>query len=376
MAQAGYDIRTARAMGFCDGVKEAVRKAKLASARHAEARRQGRAGRLFLLGQIIHNPRVNRELRESGIQPLDAAELGQLQREDWVIVPAFGAPVPVYETLQRIGCTVIDTTCGWVKRVWAAAQRFSGAGLTVVIHGKPDHEETLATRSRIPGPHLVVSNIEEASRLAEAIRRGSDAKGEQAAWFNLPKEKTGGRFDPSVHLDRMGLVNQTTMLSSESRAIERMLESALRQRLGAPPGPERFQSLGTFCPATQERQDAVRTLIEEFEPDLMLVIGGFNSSNTGHLARIASERVRTFHIRDRGDLIGRARIRHLPVGAREPVIEANWLPQPPARIGITAGASTPDEEIAALIEMLESLAETGARPSRSEAGNEEERPWP
>jgi 4-hydroxy-3-methylbut-2-enyl diphosphate reductase len=362
----GLRIRLAEAFGFCQGVERAVELA-LAAARATTA--PGAAppvppARLFVTGEVIHNPAINEELRRAGLVFLAPAgtpgRLASIRLEDSVIIPAFGIPRDEAEELRRIGCTVIDTTCGWVVRVWRAAREFAAAHLTIVIHGRVDHEETRATASRIDGPWVVVRDRTQAQRLARFVAgRGAatgpiDAAGAEgfAAHFG---NCTRPGFDPARDLARLGLINQTTMLSSETEEIAAILRRALERRIGRPPDAGHFRTLDTFCPATQRRQDAVRRMIAAGEVDRLIVVGGFRSSNTAHLARLGAERVPSFHVEDASCLIDRTTIRHLPPEASEPVQERGWLPVAPGTIGVTAGASTPDRETGMILQRLIAL---------------------
>jgi aminopeptidase N len=344
----GLRVRLAESFGFCQGVDRAVELALAQAAAAGEAR-------LFVTGEIIHNPAINEQLRRAGVIFLPPPEtpdrFAGIGPADRVIVPAFGIPRVEEEELARIGCAIIDTTCGWVRRVWRGARGFAGAGLTLVIHGRVQHEETRATASRIDGPWIVVRDRAEAERLAGFVRgRG---EGAFAARFG-PCASAG--FDPARDLARLGVVNQTTMLSGETEEIAAILRAALRNRTGADPGPERFRTLDTFCPATQLRQDAVRRMIARGDLDRLIVVGGFRSSNTAHLARLGAGRVPSFHVEDAACLVDRDTIRHLPAEATEPVLARGWLPAAPATIGVTAGASTPDRETGAILRRLIALA--------------------
>jgi len=323
------------------------------------------AARLFVTGEIIHNPAINEQLRQVGVirlpPPGTPDRLADIGPQDRVIIPAFGIDIDEQRQVQAIGCEVIDTTCEWVRKVWQAADEFSRAGLTLVIHGKAEHEETRATASRIQGPWVVVRTIAEATAIAAAVR---DQGG--AASRNLPTRDTGMAslgFDPRRDLDRLGLVNQTTMLESETQEISRLLREALTEHWGAPPGPACYRALETFCTATQKRQEAVRELLAPGDLQMLIVVGGFRSSNTAHLARLGSERIPTFHVEDADCLLDAHRIRHRPPREATPEITRDWLPPPPRRIGLTAGASTPEREIGRLLQRVISLhLETAASP--------------
>jgi 4-hydroxy-3-methylbut-2-enyl diphosphate reductase len=344
----GMRIALAEAFGFCQGVGQAVARA-LAAARLGQPDKEG-ARRLWMTGEIIHNPSINEALRHAGIAllppPGTPGRLAAIRPEDRVIVPAFGIEIEEEEELRRIGCQVVDTTCGWVRRVWKTAHEFSSAGLTIVIHGRREHEETRATASRVPGPWIIVRDRAGAERLAAWVRRPPGGFPPEAA------DMASSGFDPARDLTRLGIVNQTTMLSAETQEIAQILRYAVTDHLGAPPGIENFRVLDTFCPATQERQNAVRDLLARERPDLLLVVGGFRSSNTAHLARIGQMHVPTFHVEDAGCLLSRERLRHLPQGAREPVESGDWLPPAPRTIAVTAGASTPDSETGRILARL------------------------
>jgi 4-hydroxy-3-methylbut-2-enyl diphosphate reductase len=373
----GLRIRLAEAFGFCQGVQRAVERA-LAAARATvapEAAPPAPPARLFVTGEIIHNPAINEELRRAGLVFLAPAgtpgRLASIRPDDSVIIPAFGIPRDEEEELQRIGCTVIDTTCGWVCRVWRAASQFAAAGLTIVIHGRVDHEETRATASRIDGPWVVVRDRDQAEQLARFV---ADPRAATEPITRAPAEAFAARFgsctrpgfDPARDLARLGLVNQTTMLSSETEAIAAILRRALERRIGRPLEADRFRTLDTFCPATQRRQDAVRRMVDAGEIDRLIVVGGFRSSNTAHLAQLGAERVPSFHVEDASCLIDRMTIRHLPPEASEPVREHGWLPAAPGTIGVTAGASTPDRETGMILQRLIAL-QTG-RPCGPDYG--------
>ncbi|MBP7669169.1 MAG: 4-hydroxy-3-methylbut-2-enyl diphosphate reductase [Candidatus Eisenbacteria bacterium] len=357
----GLTIRLARAYGFCQGVERAVELA-LAAAREKEAapgsgRRAGGkpASRLFVTGEIIHNPSINVRLGNAGIVMLDppgtAGRLAGILPSDRVIIPAFGIDLEEFEKLRSIGCEVIDTTCGWVRRVWKASAEFTQAGFTIVIHGRAEHEETRATASRVRGPWIIVKDTGEAAALGTAIReRGFRAAGE---W----RGRASAGFDPGRDLERIGLVNQTTMLEQETREIARILREAIRRRDGARPSEDRFRALDTFCTATQRRQEAVRALIAEEDLQCLIVVGGFRSSNTAHLAGLGAEGVPTYHVEDASCLESDAVVRHRPLGKERPVRTRGWLPRVPRVIGVTAGASTPDEETGRILKRLAEIHE-------------------
>jgi 4-hydroxy-3-methylbut-2-enyl diphosphate reductase len=341
-------LRLAREFGFCYGVDRAVEYAY-------ETRQKFPDRRIFLTGEIIHNPHVNERLSEMGIEFLSGARavaggFAAVTAKDVVIVPAFGLPVKDFELLASRGCTLVDTTCGSVLNVWKNVERYGREGFTAVIHGKFDHEETLATASRASitgGRYLILRDLAEAEEVAQFIERDGD---EEALRRRFERVASAG-FEPGRDLQRIGLANQTTMLSSESLAIERRLREAMERRRGAAALAERFRAFDTICSATQDRQDAVLELCRE-GVDLMLVIGGFNSSNTTHLVEIANHHTRAYHIEDASSLLSTAEIRHKPEGQPETVVSKHWLESGCLRVGVTAGASTPNNRVGEVVERL------------------------
>lgn len=350
-------IHLAREFGFCYGVERAVDYAY-------QTRKRFPNQRVFLTAEIIHNPHVNDRLRALGIRFLsdrgeDASRLGP---EDVVILPAFGVSVSEMAQLERQGCTLVDTTCGSVLNVWKNVRRYAQEGFTAVIHGKVYHEETRATASqatRFPdGHYLIVLDQREASIVCEQIRQG----GPREAFLAHFGDAASPGFDPERDLARIGCANQTTMLMSDSLEIAERLRQAMRDRYGEDDLAARFRAFDTICSATQERQDAVFALLEAHAPDLALVIGGYNSSNTCNLARICAERIPTFHIADADCLVSANTIRHRPVGAPSTAIiqeatTANWLPAGRLTVGLTAGASTPNNIVGQVVDRLEALAD-------------------
>jgi 4-hydroxy-3-methylbut-2-enyl diphosphate reductase len=280
-----------------------------------------------------------------------------LGHDDIVILPAFGVTVAMLERLDRRGCTLIDTTCGSVLNVWKNVRRYAEGGYTAIIHGKVWHEETQATASQAVaygGRYLVVFNEIEAGIVCDYIRHG----GNPDALLAQFEGASSPGFDPGRHLERIGLANQTTMLMSESLEIERMFKIAMSARYGEAEMAARFQAFDTICSATQDRQDAVVALMRDKRIDLMIVIGGYNSSNTANLARICAASRPTFHIADPDCLESRDRIRHRLPGTKTEVTSDGWLaPAGPIVVGLTSGASTPDNLMEAVIAKLEAYCE-------------------
>jgi 4-hydroxy-3-methylbut-2-en-1-yl diphosphate reductase len=356
-------VRLAEEFGFCYGVDRAVDYAY-------ETRLQFPDRRIFLLGEIIHNPHVNRRLTEMGIAFLQPGPAGfdftGLTPEDVVILPAFGATIHDFARLQQVGCVLVDTTCGSVLNVWKRVEQYARDGYTSLIHGKHYHEETRATASQAlkhPGAHyLIVRDMAEARVVMDYLEGVPGAIGREAFLARFaPGERASHGFDPDLHLSRIGVANQTTMLSGDSLDIAAEVGRSLTRRFGAEPGFDpaaHFRSFDTICSATQERQDAVHKLVEgpEGPPDVMLVIGGYNSSNTNHLAVLCARHTVTYHVAD-ADCIdaGRGTIRFKPNGTPfdAPEVEAeDWLPAGPVTVGLTAGASTPNNKIGEAVELL------------------------
>jgi 4-hydroxy-3-methylbut-2-enyl diphosphate reductase len=336
-------FRLAREFGFCYGVDRAVDYAY-------ETRHKFPDRRLFLAGEIIHNPHVNDKLRAMGILFLSHGPDGQfdfetLRPDDVVIMPAFGVTIGDFERLRGIGCVMVDTTCGSVLNVWKRVDGYARDGYTAIIHGKYWHEETKATASQVMkypgGRYLVVLDMGEARLVCDFIEQGGDLA---ALGTRFAKAVSPG-FDFGQDLLKVGLANQTTMLSGESLAIAEEFRKSMEWRYGAPVLADHFRSFDTICSATQERQDAVLKLLEE-PLDAMVVVGGYNSSNTCHLAALVHSRgVRTFHIEDAEGIDPEgAAIRHQPVGAKQERVDTAWLAGEGV-IGITAGASTPNNKV-------------------------------
>ena len=356
-------VHLAREFGFCYGVDRAVDYAY-------QTRERFPARRVYLTGEIIHNPHVNDRLRGLGIQFLtdpgvDPRTLGS---EDVVIIPAFGVTFTELEQLDRQGCTLVDTTCGSVLNVWKNVRRYAQDGFTAIIHGKVSHEETRATASQAllfpGGQYLVVLNMPEAAEVCEYIRTlghpsaaaapGTPPDSPQRFLKRFSAVVSGG-FDPDRDLIRVGLANQTTMLMSESLEVEAMFRAAMIDRYGEPALADHFRAFDTICSATQDRQDAVVALLNERALDLMIVIGGYNSSNTCNLARICVERLPTYHIAEPQCLQSPNAICHRPVGSKTQVTTTNWLPAGSVSIGLTAGASTPDNLIGTVVQTLDTF---------------------
>ncbi len=343
-------FKLAREFGFCYGVDRAVEYAY-------ETRTKFPERRVFLVGEIIHNPHVNKKLQAMGVECLHRPDAGEFDfsavtAQDVVILPAFGVPVNDFERLRAIGCVLVDTTCGSVLNVWKRVDSYARDGFTAVIHGKYHHEETKATASQVTkhagGRYLVMRDMAEARELCGYI----EGAGGGERLLQLFAGKLSPGFDPARDLVRVGVANQTTMLSGESLAIAAEIRRSIARRYGEANLPEHFRTFDTICSATQDRQDAVLKLIAE-PLDLMMVIGGYNSSNTTHLAAICHEKAPTYHIEDASCIDPEAgTIRFRPVGGSVEERREGWLPPGRVTVGVTAGASTPNNKIGETVERI------------------------
>jgi 4-hydroxy-3-methylbut-2-enyl diphosphate reductase len=331
----------AEQFGFCYGVERAI---DLAYA----SRRVFTDHRIFLIGEIIHNPDVNRHLREMGIVSLPWQEMDgsydELTEDDVLIVPAFGAPTTFMDKVAERGCYVVDTTCGDVMKVWRRVRGYAKDGVTSIIHGKSAHEETRATASRALGEnggghYLIVLTLADVDYVCDYVRHGGDKAGFLARFTGAHSPG----FDPDLHLNKVGVANQTTMLKSETEEIQRRIRLAIMERDG---NHTAFQVFDTICGATQERQDALFEMLRK-PMDLLLVVGGYNSSNTAHLVEIAEPMVPTFFIRDASCFKSLEEIVHFDLhqGRETTTYERLLSKDHPVTVGITAGASCPNNLI-------------------------------
>ena len=346
-------IRLAKEFGFCYGVERAIDLA-YAAAKVFTGRR------IFLLGEIIHNPDVNAQIEALGIRYLAAhpgdADLAGLQSDDVVVVPAFGAEVDVINAVKAHGCQIIDTTCGDVMSVWKRVRQNATERVTSIIHGKAAHEETRATASRAlgqdgQGHFLIVFNLDDANFIAEFMVHGGDPK----KFLTHFHGATSPGFDPLLHLARIGVANQTTMLRSETESIQKLLRDAIARRDGG--STANFRYFDTICGATQDRQDALFQLLNE-SLDLLLVVGGYNSSNTTHLVEIGEKKLPTFFLRNADCIESAASIRHFDIHAKTEITSREWLPaRAHLTVGITAGASCPNNLIEETIQKILLLRE-------------------
>ena len=351
-------VRLAKEFGFCYGVDRAIDYAY-------ETRHKFPEKRIRLVGEIIHNPHVNQRIRDMGMDFIrpdagGAFDFSGLTQEDVVILPAFGITVQDLATLREIGCVLVDTTCGSVLLVWKRVESYARDGFTALIHGKHYHEESRATASQVSnhegGRYLIVRDMEEADLVCDYIAVRPHRLSREAFIEHFGAKSTEG-FDPDLDLRMIGVANQTTMLANDSLAIGRKIREAMVEGSGEDYAETNFRSFDTICSATQERQDAVESMMDEGPPEVMIVMGGYNSSNTDHLAHLCREFTTTYHIEDAACIdLEDGTIRHKPdVGSDTPEERVtDWMPEGPFDLGITAGASTPNNKIGeALLRILE-----------------------
>src|SRR6267142_5228648 len=331
-------IKLAKEFGFCYGVERAIDLAYAARKAYPERR-------IFLLGEIIHNPEVNDQIRRMGIltiasKPTDD-EINQLKPEDIVIITAFGTEVATRRKLEAKGCQFVDTTCGDVMSVWKRIKQYSKDSVTSIIHGKAWHEETKATSSQAGrGHYLVVFTLAETDYVCNYIVNG----GNKAEFLEKFKHACSEGFDPDVHLSAIGVANQTTMLRGETEEVQRRLRRAMVQKYGEAEVDKHFRFFDTICGATQDRQDALGKLLHE-PLNLLLVIGGYNSSNTSHLAEMGEAKLPTYFIKNAAKMESDKLIRHYDQQKHEEIETRDWLPAGKITVGITAGASCPNNLI-------------------------------
>ena len=345
----GLTIKLAKEFGFCYGVERAIDLA------YAARRSFPPEKPIYLLGEIIHNPEVNDQIRNLGIRmlankPTDV-ELDVLQREDVVIIPAFGTEVATRRKIEEKGCLIVDTTCGDVMTVWKRVRQYSKDSFTSIIHGKAKHEETKATTSQATaygsGHYLVVFTLGETDYVCDYILKGG-SKEEFLEKFNGAYSPG---FDPDLHLTAVGVANQTTMLRGETEEVQRRFKAAMEKKHGGDQLEAHFRFFDTICGATQDRQDALEKLLIT-KLDLLLVVGGYNSSNTAHLAEMGEKVLPTYFIKNAAKMESGALIRHWNQHTHVEEATPNWLPAGDLTVGITAGASCPNNLIEDTIRRL------------------------
>jgi 4-hydroxy-3-methylbut-2-enyl diphosphate reductase len=345
----GLTVRLAKEFGFCYGVERAIDLAYAARKSFPPDKP------IFLLGEIIHNPEVNDQIRNLGIhtisnKPSDA-EMESLRTGDVVIIPAFGTEVATRRKLEEKGCLMVDTTCGDVMSVWKRVRQYSRESVTSIIHGKARHEETKATTSQATaygsGHYLVVFNLAETDYVCRYILEG----GNREEFLRKFQGAYSQGFDPDIHLAAVGVANQTTMLRGETEEVQRRLRAVMVQKYGEAEIENHFRFFDTICGATQDRQDALQKLLRE-PLDLLIVIGGYNSSNTSHLAEMGEEKLPTYFVKNASKMVSAKHITHFDQHSKLEKGTMDWLPQGKAIIGVTAGASCPNNLIEDVIRRL------------------------
>jgi 4-hydroxy-3-methylbut-2-enyl diphosphate reductase len=342
-------IKLAKEFGFCYGVERAIDLAYAARKSFPPEKP------IFLLGEIIHNPEVNDQIRNLGIRTISNkpsdTEMNQLHRDDVVIIPAFGTEVATRRKLEEKGCVLVDTTCGDVMSVWKRVRQYSKEAVTSIIHGKAKHEETKATTSQATaygsGHYLVVYNLSETDYVCDYILNG----GSKEQFLEKFKGAYSPGFDPEIHLQAVGVANQTTMLRGETEDVQRRLKAVMTKKYGEAEIAKHFRFFDTICGATQDRQDALQKLLAE-PLNLLIVIGGYNSSNTSHLAEMGESKLPTYFIKNAAKMESDKLIRHYDQHRRSEVETRDWLPSGKITVGITAGASCPNNLIEDTIRRL------------------------
>jgi 4-hydroxy-3-methylbut-2-enyl diphosphate reductase len=348
----GLTVKLAKEFGFCYGVERAIDLAYAARKYFSDVSPHTP---IYLLGEIIHNPEVNDQIRNMGIQiispkPTDE-EMERLQSGDAVIIPAFGTEVSTRKKLEAKGCALVDTTCGDVMSVWKRVRQYSKEHVTSIIHGKAKHEETKATTSQAraygSGHYLVVFNLAETDYVCDYILHGGD----KHEFLKKFEGAYSAGFDPDLHLQAVGVANQTTMLRGETEEVQRRFKAVMETKYGVDTIAQHFRFFDTICGATQDRQDALEKMLLT-PPSLLIVIGGYNSSNTSHLAEMGEAKLPTYFIKNAAMMESAALIRHYNQHKKEEVVTQNWLPAGNLTVGVTAGASCPNNLIEDTIRRL------------------------
>ena len=347
-------IYVARHFGFCYGVENAIDIAFKTIEENPDKR-------IFLLSEMIHNPQVNADLLNSGVQFLQDTQgkqiipFEELTKDDVVIIPAFGTTLAIEATLNKIGIPTskYNTTCPFVEKVWNRSEQIATKNYSVIVHGKPTHEETRATFSHAANntPTLVINDM------AEAISLSKYMNGEKLAaeFYNEFKGRFSEGFDAEKDLERIGVVNQTTMLASDTQSISDYLKQVMQQKyqLTEATIEDRFaDTRDTLCYATNDNQSAVYGLLQT-PADLAIVVGGYNSSNTSHLVELCEEKLPTYYIDSAEKILSSTEIMHFNFHTKQEIVSTDFLPDAePIRILLTSGASCPDSIVEAVIDKL------------------------
>ena len=347
----------ARHFGFCYGVENAIETAFKAIEENPDKK-------IFLLSQMIHNPEVNKDLTERGVQFIMDTSGAQiipwenLQPNDIAIIPAFGTTLEIESKLKTIGLELqkYNTTCPFVERVWKKSEKLGQENYTIIIHGKHNHEETRATfsHSEINSPCIIIKNMEEAKKLADFILKKINLE-----TFNLFfQNRYSANFDPEKELEKIGVINQTTMLATETQEIADFLKKTMIEKYGIEELKNHFaDTRDTLCYATNENQEATYQLLKK-EADLAIVVGGYNSSNTSHIVELCEQKLPTYFISSADEIISNEKIKHYNYHKREQLSTENYLPNKnPITILLTSGASCPDAVIEKVLKKLTSFFE-------------------
>lgn len=345
-----------RVFGFCRGVKRALAMLQQAVAEHHQ-----HGGTLFLLGQIIHNPWVNNYFSRRGVRILSASQMDRLEeivgRDDCAVIPAFGVPLEVERRLAGIACRLVDTSCGDVRRLWSWARQAVEQGYGVLIFGRADHDETVVTKSRLAaagGKYVVVGDIEQARLLCELIAGEPDAGD-----FRRIFDAQATNADDLRPFERVAQVSQTTMLYSQTIRIRDLIRHAMARRFGRNEPDKRMMFEPTVCRATQERQSAAVELCGS-GLDLAVVVGGFGSSNTRHLYELAAASAPAWFIEGVEGILSQRELATIDLAGDERIVARDWLPvRRPLRIGVLAGASSPEIVVGQVLQRLAGFLKQG-----------------
>lgn len=344
----------ARHFGFCYGVENAIEKSY-------KAIQENPGKKIYLLSQMIHNPLVNQDLTDQGIEFLQDTSGNQLipwsslSGDEIVIIPAFGTTIETQKTLEAIGVNITsyNTTCPFVEKVWNRAEKLGDSNHTIIIHGKSNHEETKATfsHSKENAPSLIVKDIAETQKLADYIL----GKIDNSEFYNLFEGKYSSNFDPSVHLNKIGVVNQTTMLASETQEIAEFLKNTMINKFGVENLKDHFaDTRDTLCYATNDNQSATLELLKS-DADFAIVVGGYNSSNTSHIVELLEQKFPTYFIKNEEEIISSKEIRHFDIHTGNCIISDGYISGNNYKIIITSGASCPDAEVDKVIHKLHKI---------------------
>jgi 4-hydroxy-3-methylbut-2-enyl diphosphate reductase len=356
----GGQIRLPRVFGFCRGVKRALAMADRAVRSHAE---RAESGRLILLGEIIHNPWVNEYFRQRGVELLTRRQRqvdllgGHVGPGDTAIIPAFGVPLPIERKLRDIGCAIIDCSCGDVIRVWRWSEHAAADGFGVLVFGRSQHDETVVTKSRIAekgGAFLVLENLDQVRTFAAMV--AEPARAESFAEHFGPNVTNAETIEPML---RLAQVSQTTMLYDDTQQVQQIVQSAFADRFGGGPAEDRLRIQPTVCRATQDRQNAAVELCRS-DCDAVIVVGGFGSSNTRHLLELARQYAPAWLIEDATAIVCDSELEAFDPTTQAVATVRNWLPDQPCRLGVLAGASSPEIVVGLVVRRLGEFL--GARP--------------